>query len=107
MGRYFFTDGLMPAADTLLYFQEHLRLERQWQLSGANYRRTARAWLDNLDGNSAAARSVLAKVYVGRGGESAATWYQRWRMFFMACEEMFGYRGGSEWLVCHYRFCRR
>jgi len=43
----------------------------------------------------------------GYGDAQADVWTQRWRMFFMACEELFGYRQGQEWLVCHYRFGKR
>jgi cyclopropane-fatty-acyl-phospholipid synthase len=104
MARHFFTGGLMPAADTLLFFQDDLRIERRWNVSGSNYARTARAWLDNLDARRSEVADVLGAAY---GGHQAGRWVQRWRMFFMACEELFGYRDGTEWLVCHYLFGKR
>ena len=103
MGRYFFTGGLMPAADTLLHFQDDLTLEDRKLYSGAHYARTARAWLDNMD----ARRGELAEVMVSAYGDQASCWQQRWRMFFMACEELFAYDEGNAWLVAHYRFKRR
>ena len=104
MGRHFFTGGLMPARDTLLHFQDRLQIERCWELSGAHYRKTARAWLRNVDANRDAARKALN----GNGDvHTARRQVQRWRMFFIACEELFGWRGGSEWLVAHYLFRRR
>ena len=104
MGRYFFTGGLMPAADTLLHFQRDLTIEQQWRLSGTHYKKTANAWLVNQDSHSDEILRVLTATY----GEAAAKlWQQRWRMFWMACAELFGYRGGNEWMVGHYRFARR
>ena len=101
MARHFFTGGLMPARDTLLHFQNSLRIERRWELSGEHYRKTAGAWLANLD----AARSAAALALGGDTDAVAARRaLQRWRMFFIACEELFGWRGGSEWLVAHYLF---
>lgn len=104
MARHFFTGGLMPASDTLLYFQDDVRIERRWSVSGRNYARTARAWLENVDRRRTDVTRVFADTY---GADQAARWVQRWRMFFMACEELFGFRNGTEWLVCHYLFRRR
>lgn len=103
MGRHSFTGGLMPSADTLLWFQRDLAIEHQWRLPGTHYARTANAWLANQDANRAAVLQVLEQAY----GEQARVWHQRWRMFWMACAELFGYRGGNEWLVAHYRFAKR
>ena len=103
MGRYFFTGGLMPAVSTLAHFNDHMLIDRQWRVSGTHYQRTAKAWLDRLDGQREAARSALAVVY----GPDVGRWFGRWRLFFMACEELFGYRGGTEWFVAHYRLQRR
>ena len=104
MARHFFTSGLMPAADTLLYFQDDLHIDRRWNVSGKNYQKTARAWLNNLDTRREEAAAALQDV-CGDGEVSRSI--QRWRMFFMACEELFGYKGGREWLVCHYLFSKR
>ena len=100
MARHFFTDGLMPSADTLVEAQSHLPLEERWLLPGTHYQRTANHWLARQDANRAEVMAVLREAY----GADAARWHQRWRMFWMACAELFGYRGGEEWLVAHYRF---
>jgi cyclopropane-fatty-acyl-phospholipid synthase len=102
MGRHFFTGGLMPAADTLLHFQQHLAIEEQWRLSGTHYEKTANAWLANHDRNADEVMDVLETAY----GRDAALWNQRWRMFWMSCAELFGYAGGNEWMVGHYRFAK-
>jgi cyclopropane-fatty-acyl-phospholipid synthase len=104
MGRYFFTGGLMPAADTFLHFQQRLVLQQQWRLSGRHYEKTANHWLANQDARRDEVLRVLEKAY---GAGEAALWSQRWRMFWMACAELFGYDNGNQWLVAHYRFCRR
>ena len=103
MGKYFFTGGLMPSADTLLHFQRDLTLEQRWLLPGTHYERTANHWLQNQDRNREEVMSVLTQAY---GAAEAARWNQRWRMFWMACAELFGYADGNEWLVAHYRFSK-
>jgi cyclopropane-fatty-acyl-phospholipid synthase len=102
MGRHFFTGGMMPSADLLLFFQDHLHLQERWLLDGSHYQRTANHWLARHDAHRAEVMDVLRQAY----GDAAPLWNQRWRMFWMACAELFGYRDGQEWLVAHYRFQR-
>ncbi|UCG56792.1 MAG: class I SAM-dependent methyltransferase [Phycisphaerales bacterium] len=104
MGKYFFTGGIMPSDDLLLYFQEDLVLRNHWRLSGNHYQRTAETWLKNMDEQRDDILPVLTNVY---GPDEAARWFQRWRIFFMACSELWGFRGGNEWYVSHYLFDKR
>jgi cyclopropane-fatty-acyl-phospholipid synthase len=101
MARHFFTGGLMPSADTFLHFQEHLVLRERWLVPGTHYQRTADHWLANQDVHRGEVLRILEDAY---GKAHARIWSQRWRMFWMACAELFGYRNGAEWLVAHYRF---
>ncbi|HEX5056776.1 MAG TPA: cyclopropane-fatty-acyl-phospholipid synthase family protein [Gammaproteobacteria bacterium] len=101
MGRHFFTGGLMPAFDTLLHFQERLKIEERWLVNGVHYQKTLDAWLQKTDANKDGILKIFAATY---GAGQAAVWLQRWRMFYMACSELFGYNGGTEWPVAHYRF---
>jgi len=103
MGKYFFTGGLMPAADTLLHFQQHLSIEQRWLLPGTHYEKTSNHWLANQDANRHEVMAVLTEAY---GAAEAAVWNQRWRIFWMSCAELFGYANGQEWLVAHYRFAK-
>ena len=103
IGRYFFTGGTMPSDDLLLHFSEHLRVCEHWRLDGTHYQLTARAWLANLDARRADALRVLHAAY-----EAAADqWLNRWRVFFIACEELWGLNGGADWIVSQYAFEKR
>ena len=102
MGRHFFTGGVMPSADLLVFFQDHLRLRERWLLDGTHYQRTAEHWLARHDARRDEVLAVLRDAY----GDAAPLWNQRWRMFWMACAELFGFRGGQEWGVAHYLFER-
>lgn len=101
MGKYFFTGGNMPSDDLLLYFQKDLHILKHWRVNGRHYGKTSRAWLDNLDKHREQALPLLEKTY-GQGQE--VKWFVYWRLFFMACEELWNFSGGEEWLVSHYLF---
>ena len=103
MSRYFFTGGLMPASSTFLHFQQHLELSQHWQWSGTHYEKTANAWLENMDRNAEQLKPLFEKVY----GQDAAAWWQRWRIFFMACAELFGFEHGQEWIIGHFLFKKK
>jgi cyclopropane-fatty-acyl-phospholipid synthase len=104
MGRHFFTGGIMPCAELFSRFDERLIVTRQWRWDGTHYQRTADAWLRNLTRHRDTVMPILAEAY---GAQDAVRWYHRWRVFFMACAELFGYAGGREWGVEHYLFAPR
>lgn len=101
MARHFFTGGLMSSFDLIGHFNRDLVIKRRWQVDGRHYARTCEDWLQNLDAN----RARLLSLFAQQGdGTSAQVLLQRWRMFFMACAELFRYGGGAEWFVGHYLF---
>jgi cyclopropane-fatty-acyl-phospholipid synthase len=122
MSENFFSGGTMPSDDLLLYFTQQFSICNHWRVCGTHYERTANAWLRNLDvawknGNVRrkeksidendsleTLQSVLGKAY-GVGMERE--WYVNWRLFFLACAELWGYASGNEWIVSHYLFQKR
>lgn len=101
MARYFFTGGIMPSDHLLSYFQRGVRLTEHWRVDGTHYQKTSECWLANMDANRGRVEKILAGTY----GETDMTrWWVYWRVFFMACAELWGFRGGREWFVSHYLF---
>ncbi len=101
MSALFFSGGFMPSDDTPTRFQTDLKLIQQWRWDGTHYEKTANAWLKNMDAHYDEVTAILNSTY---GVEHTQIWRQRWRIFFMACAELFGYNNGQEWWVSHYLF---
>ncbi|GIW98344.1 MAG: cyclopropane-fatty-acyl-phospholipid synthase [Pirellulaceae bacterium] len=99
MSRHFFTGGTMPSIDLFDQFDDSLAVDRLWKVNGQHYARTCDAWLDNLDRHRDQLDSLLRRDL---GPLGARRWLGRWRLFFMACSELFQYNGGEEWMVTHY-----
>jgi cyclopropane-fatty-acyl-phospholipid synthase len=103
MSRHFFSGGIMPSAELPLHFPGHLNIESTWRWSGTHYARTCNAWLARMDERRIEIMPLLESTY---GAGEAERWWMRWRMFFMACAELFAWDDGREWFVSHYRFCK-
>lgn len=103
MGRNFFTGGTMPSDHLLLYFPQHVAIDQHWRVNGRHYARTAWLWYENLIANAPAVLELFAKTY---GAAEAKIWFNRWKVFFLACHELFAFNNGNEWFVSHYLFSR-
>ena len=112
MAQHFFTGGIMPSHALLLNFQDHVKVAGHWWHSGRHYQQTARAWLANMDTHREEIRALFRQTYGASEAikevrnRDAARWIVRWRVFFMACEELWGYRDGEEWGVTHLLFSK-
>ncbi|MES2455500.1 MAG: cyclopropane-fatty-acyl-phospholipid synthase family protein [Bacteroidota bacterium] len=101
MSKYFFTGGIMPSNHLLFYFNDDLTVAKNWVVNGMHYSKTSEAWLQNMDKHKAEIMPLFEKTY---GKDQAVKWWVYWRLFYMACAELFGYNQGNEWMVCHYLF---
>jgi cyclopropane-fatty-acyl-phospholipid synthase len=99
MGRHFFSGGIMPSEDVFEHFRHDLRVEKSYRWNGLHYKRTLEAWLVKMDQSHSDLMEILENVY---GSQDAGRWFNRWRMFFMASAELFGFGGGDQWFVSHY-----
>jgi cyclopropane-fatty-acyl-phospholipid synthase len=104
MSKYFFTGGMMPSHALFSQFQDDLELVEDWKVNGTHYARTSEHWLQNMDRHRAELMPLFAQTY---GAENATKWWVYWRIFYMACAELWNFRGGVEWHVSHYLFRKR
>jgi len=101
MAREFFSGGQMPSHRLLMSFPDRMKIEKDWRVSGTHYEKTSLAWLRKMDTNKIEVLELFKTTY---GEKDASEWFQRWRIFFMSCEVLFGFNEGSEWGVSHYLF---
>jgi cyclopropane-fatty-acyl-phospholipid synthase len=104
MAEHFFKEGMMPSENLLLMTHQDMVVDRFWRVNGRHYAKTLRAWLDRIDRNSGRALDILKQHH---DQAEARLQLGRWRIFFMACEELFGFNGGEEWYVVHYLLEKR
>ena len=101
MAREFFSGGQMPSHKLLTCFSSRMKIEKDWRIEGTHYEKTSLAWLNKMDENKKEVLKLFEKTY---GKNEASIWFQRWRIFFMSCEVLFGFNKGAEWGVSHYLF---
>ena len=104
MSQYFFTAGIMPSDNLPYYFQEKLKLDNHWRWSGTHYQKTSNEWLYNMDSKKEIILPIIKDTY---GEQNIRIWWNRWRIFFMACAELFGFDNGNQWRVSHYLFSKQ
>lgn len=104
MSKYFFTGGIMPSNNLFSYFNDDLIIKNQWIVNGMHYSKTSEAWLKNMDKHEKEIMPIFEKTY---GKENAVKWWVYWRVFYMACAELWGFKNGEEWMVCHYLFSKK
>jgi len=101
MSKYFFTGGIMPSDDLLFYFNDDMAVEKHWHVNGGHYGKTANAWLNKMDSHKGEIMLVFEQTY---GKNQALKWWVYWRLFYMACAELWNFNEGNEWIVSHYLF---
>lgn len=104
MTKYFFAGGTMPSMELLLRFQKHLICTHTWYVNGVNYSKTLEDWLLKHDAAKSKILALFADTY---GKDQALKWYVYWRLFYLACSELFAYENGERWGVGHYLFTKR
>ena len=101
MSRNFFSGGIMPSLDLINCMG--MNVEQKWLINGKHYAKTSKQWLQNCDANK---KDILALFEKNLTKQEAWKHYNRWRIFYIACEETFQFNNGQEWLIGHYRLTK-
>ncbi len=104
LGRYFFAGGTMPSDLLFSLFNDDIIVRKHWRVNGKHYQKTAEAWLQNMTRNKTIVKEIIKNTY---GADQGTRWWVYWRLFFLACAELWGYDDGNQWIVSHYLFERR
>ena len=100
MAKYFFTGGIMPSTSLIPNAALGFKLEKKWAINGNHYSKTLDSWLNFHDKNESKIIEIFEKCY----GKKSKLWSQRWRIFYLACSELFSFNEGNDWFVMHYLF---
>lgn len=104
MAKHFFTGGTMPSKDLLGRFQDDMALQRQWYINGRHYSKTLEDWLVRMDNHKSDIMPLFKDTY---GASNAVKWWVRWRVFYLACSELFAFENGDQWGVGHFAFVKK
>ncbi|NCG13340.1 MAG: methyltransferase domain-containing protein [Planctomycetia bacterium] len=99
MAQHFFSGGMMPSHHIFDRLDVPLSLESSWFVNGTHYQRTSDHWLEHMNTRKAEIMPILQSTY---GSRLAKVWFQRWKIFFIACSELFGYQNCQQWGVSHF-----
>ncbi len=100
--RHFFSGGIMPSDHLLFYFNRDLRVDQHWVVNGQHYQKTSEAWLSNMKAH----QKEIMEIFQTHYQDDAVKWWNFWKIFFMSCAELWGFRHGNEWHVSHYLFSK-
>ena len=105
MAQHFFVGGLMPCFDIFSFFREDLEAEKTWEVNGKNYAKTASDWLA-LHRKNKDEIILLFQKQLKQKRKAKKMWFH-WKLFFLACRDLFNYNDGREWFVGHYLLKKR
>ena len=99
MSEHFFSGGMMPSHDLPTLVKSPLAEISRWEVNGCHYAKTCEDWLQKFYYHRTEVMQLFTRCY-GEGNEEC--WYQRWKLFFLSCAELFAYNQGTEWIVSHH-----